>query len=277
MSDKITLHENRAIIEIKGEERKKFLQGLVTNDVEKASSSNLIYAIMLSPQGRFLYDFFIFENEESLFLDCYLARRDEIIKKLNFYKLRSKVEIIKNDDFLVAQVLESDNSEPQKFSDPRSKNLGFRYYLKNSQKNNLVFSEISKYHFLRISNKIAESELDLTYDKSFILEFGFDDLNAIDYKKGCYVGQELTARTHYRGEIRKKLFHGIIDNINKIEKGCEVFDEEKEVGIVLSSVFYQEKLHALLLIRMESDTIKNNLKISKNEKESLQINITKHR
>jgi folate-binding protein YgfZ len=263
MPDKITLHENRAIIEIKGEERKKFLQGLVTNDVEKASSSNLIYAIMLSPQGRFLYDFFIFENEESLFLDCYLARRDEIIKKLNFYKLRSKVEIIKNDDFLVAQILESNNDELKKFPDPRSQNLGFRYYLKNSQKNNFIFSEISKYHFLRISNKIAESELDLTYDKSFILEFGFDDLNAIDYKKGCYVGQELTARTHYRGEIRKKLFHAIIDNINEIEKGCEVSDEEKEVGIVLSSIFYQEKLHALLLIRMECNTIKNNLKISK--------------
>lgn len=264
--DKIILHENRAIIEIKGEERKSFLQGLITNDVKKANSENLIYAVMLSPQGRFLYDFFIFENNESLFLDCFAPRRDEIIKKLNFYKLRSKIEIIKNDELLVAQFLGLNNSELKKFPDPRHKNLGFRCYIENSQKDNFEIEASSKYDFLRISNKIAESELDLTYDKSFILEFGFDDLNAIDYKKGCYVGQELTARTHYRGEIRKKLVHVTIDNLIEIEKGQEISCEGKSVGIVLSSVFLDKKLHALALIKLENLTEESlNLEIEKNK------------
>ncbi|MBU6338943.1 MAG: hypothetical protein KGQ36_03115 [Rickettsiales bacterium] len=267
--DKIILQKSRAIIEIKGEERKKFLQGLITNDVEKASSTNLIYAVMLSAQGRFLYDLFIFENDESLFLDCFAERRDEIIKKLNFYKLRSKVEIIKNDEVSVLQVLETENDELKKFPDPRSKNLGFRAYLPLSSgrtPGSMMLQDMDlQYHFLRISNKIVESELDLTYDKSFILEFGFDDLNAIDYKKGCYVGQELTARTHYRGEIRKKLFHVTIDNLTEIEKSCEVFCKKKSVGIVLSSVFYENKLHALLLIRMEDGISNEGFEIEKNK------------
>jgi tRNA-modifying protein YgfZ len=324
MNNKIIPHENRALLEIKGLDRKKFLQGLITNDVEKASDSNLIYAVMLSPQGRFLYDFFIFEIAESLMLDCFEPRRDEILKKLNFYKLRSKVEIVKNDELLVAQALENNNFA-NSFVDPRNKNLGYRVYLPNSslegctwtpqqvrgdnsqvQGDNLkvrgenleveggnfklqiekvrgenlkrlpphchpalVAGSIlldSDYNFLRISNKIAESELDLIYDKSFILEFGFDELNAIDYQKGCYVGQELTARTHYRGEIRKKLLHITIDNLQKIEKGQEISCEGKSVGIVLSSVFHNDELHALALIRSENsiEEIKN-LEFEKNK------------
>ena len=86
---------NRAIIEIGGADRKKFLQGLITNNVEKASVSNLIYAAMLSATGRFLYDFFIFDDGENLILDCFAERRDEIFQKLNFYKLRSQVVIKK--------------------------------------------------------------------------------------------------------------------------------------------------------------------------------------
>ena len=114
--------------------------------------------------------------------------------------------------------------------------------------------EDNEYNFLRISRKIPESELDLTYDKSFILEFDFDNLNAIDYQKGCYVGQELTARTHYRGEIRKKLLHVTIDNLREITKSQEFSCEGKSAGIVLSSVFHNNELHALALIKLENPT-----------------------
>ncbi|MBM5781884.1 MAG: folate-binding protein YgfZ [Pelagibacterales bacterium] len=242
---------DRSIIEISGEERKKFLQGLITNNVEKVNSTNLLYSVMLSPQGKFLYDFFIFESNETLFLDCFSARRDEIIKKLNFYKLRSKVVILKNDELKVAQNLEGDESKVNFiFNDPRHKSLGKRIYFKNLTSD--FSAERLNYDFVRISNKIAESELDLTFDKSFILEFNFDNLNAIDYEKGCYVGQELTARTHYRGEIRKKLCHITIENLAEVEKNQEISCEGKSVGIVLSSLFYQNKLHALALIRLEN-------------------------
>ncbi len=228
---------DRAIIEISGSDRRRLLQGLITNNVEKASSSNLIYSAMLNAQGRFLYDFFIFEIDEKLMIDCAADRRDEIMKKLNFYKLRSQVEIKKNDELKVFY-----NQENKGFIDPRSPKLGSRFYQKN-----LSAEQSSFYHFNRISLKIPESDHDLTYEKSFILEFGFDDFNAIDYNKGCYVGQELTARTHYRGEIRKKLFHVKLDSI--IEKNSEIYCEGKSVGIILSSVLHQSELHALSLIK----------------------------
>jgi folate-binding protein YgfZ len=242
MTDSIIL-QDRLLIEIEGLDRKKFLQGLITNDVNKATQKNLIYCAMLSASGRFLYDFFIFEIAEKLILDCLALRRDEILQKLNFYKLRSQVTLKKNDDLQVCS-----NFSQGQFCDPRHPNLGFRSYIKSDSKQSM-----EAYNFKRITLKIPESEQDLTYDKSFILEFGFDDLNAIDYQKGCYVGQELTARTHYRGEIRKKLFHVKLDSKNPPEKNSEITCEGKSAGIFLSSVFHESQLHALALIKITDD------------------------
>lgn len=251
-SNKIIL-QTRAIIEISGLDRKKFLQGLITNDINKASNQNLIYSAMLSNQGRFLYDFFIFELNEILIIDCLLSRRDEILQKLNFYKLRSKVEIKKNDEILICSAAEPQNIDSFDFIDPRNKNLGYRIYTKKSALSSQNNDE-SFYDYLRIKNKIAEGEKDLTYEKSFIAEFGFDDLNAIDYNKGCYVGQEPTARIHHLGEIRKKIYHIKIEiskqKPNLETKSSQITCEGKSVGIVLSSVFIENELHALALIRI---------------------------
>jgi folate-binding protein YgfZ len=277
--------KDRSILEITGPDRKKFLQGLITNDANKATEKNLIYAVMLNPQGRFLYDFFIFESGEKLMLDCFDFRRDEILQKLNFYKLRSQVQIKKNDELVVGQKIISDflplthkgmggqtelGAAPsplagegwgEGYIDPRNLHLGRRTYFKKSEANFFVEADESPYHFARITNKIPESEHDLTHDKSFIIEFGFDDLNAIDYQKGCYVGQELTARTHYRGEVRKKIFHVMIDGAaDKPAKGSEITCEGKSVGIILSSVSFANKLHALALIKLSSDEEFENMK-----------------
>ena len=233
--------KDRSIIEIAGTDRKKFLQGLITNDTEKASATNLIYAAMLNATGRFLYDFFIFDDGEKLVVDCFAARRDEIFQKLNFYKLRSQVIIKKNDELKVIS-----NESGQGFLDPRNPKLGHRLY------SSKTCDSLTTYDFSRISLKIPESENDLTYEKSLILEFGFDELNAIDYNKGCYVGQELTARTHYRGEIRKKIFHVKLAS-NKVEKNSEIYCEGKSVGIILSSIFHENELHALALIKDPQD------------------------
>ncbi len=243
--------EDRALINIEDlepnqNERQKFLQGLITNDIYKASN-NLIYSAMLNAQGRFLYDFFIFEKENILFLDCHKNRVDEIIKKLNFYKLRTKVKIIKNDEYQVF-FDDQDCKNGFCFDDPRKHELGKRIYLK---KNIALQNDDSEYHYRRIALKIAEGEYDLTYEKSLILEFDFDNLNAIDYKKGCYIGQELTARTHYKGQIRKKLYHIIINNLQQIEKNCEISCATNSSGLILSSVFYENQLHALALIKID--------------------------
>lgn len=252
--------ETRSILEITGPDRKKFLQGLITNDVNKATEKNLIYSAMLNAQGRFLYDFFIFEIGEKLILDCDALRRDEIFQKLNFYKLRAKVEIKKNDGIGVGyQLLVVGYRLPIDgyfFSDPRSAELGHKIYTTALR---LTPDTLRlKYDFNRIVLKIPESELDLTYEKSFILEFGFDDLNAIDYQKGCYVGQELTARTHHTGQIRKKIFHVKISNSKSIQKNTEISCEGKSVGLVLSSIFYDSELHALALLKLpEAGDLKN--------------------
>ncbi len=238
-----TILQDRAIIELTGDDRKKFLQGLITNDINKASETNLIYSAMLNAQGRFLYDFFIFEIGEKLMLDCFAPRRDEILQKLNFYKLRSQVVLKKNDELVVSQ-----NFSGEGFADPRHSDLGFRSYSNNESQQSQ-----DSYNFKRISLKIPKSEQDLTYEKSFILEFGFDELNAIDYQKGCYVGQELTARTHYLGQIRKKIFHIKISGLQEVEKNSEITCEGKSAGIILSSVFYESELHALALIKLPED------------------------
>lgn len=241
--------QDRALIEIEGQDRKKFLQGLITNDINKVNGNKLIYSAMLNANGRFLYDFFIFEKEDTLFLDCLDTRCDEIIQKLNLYKLRSQVKISKNNSLQVIH-----NLNNGQFIDPRHPKLGFRSY----QTDIANCNDSSAYHAQRISLKIAESEYDLTYDKSFILEFGFDHLNAIDYQKGCYVGQELTARTHYRGQIRKKIFAITIEdfnNKNNLEslKNSKITCQGKNLGIILSHIITNNKLRALALLKIEQE------------------------
>lgn len=238
--------KTRSILEISGSDAKNFLQGLITNDINKVSDSALLYSAMLNAQGRFLYDFFIFTKDDKIFLDCLDVRRDEIFKKLNFYKLKAKVTIAKNDEYAVVASFD-DNSAGNLFSDPRHVKMGYRGYLKDVQAD----ENEQAYHFRRISLAIPESEFDLTYEKSIIAEFGFDDLNAVDYKKGCYIGQELTARTHYMGQVRKKIFHVKMQNLKEIEKNYEISCEGKSAGIILSSVFYKNQLHALALLKFE--------------------------
>lgn len=246
--------KHRSIIEISGKDRTKFLQGLITNDSNKISEDHLIYSAMLNAQGRFLYDFFLFENDEKIFIDCPANRRDEIAKKFKMYKLRNEINVGINDSLQIFHNFSS--QKPQNitltFSDPRSPKLGFRSYAKIDEipAEQIDEAAINQYHFLRISNKIPEGELDLTYEKSFILEFRFNEMNAVDYDKGCYVGQELTARTHHLGEIRKELLHLIFDERTILEKGEKIPDDKEIDGKILSSVFYQNKLHVLAIAKI---------------------------
>jgi folate-binding protein YgfZ len=243
MNKKIEILKNRAVISISGDDKTTFLQGLLTNDINKVSENQAIYSFMLSPQGRFLYDFFIIRSGEKLLLDCNAEKIDEIIQKLSFFKFRSKVEIQKELDLSVAVLEEKFADEKIAFLDPRSKEMGYRAFVLNA-----IDNENSQYDLRRINLKIPDDS-DLTADKSFPLEFGFDDFDAVDYKKGCYVGQETTARMHYKGTIRKKIFLVEILNLKQIEKGTEIEADDKKIGEVLSSIFHQDKLLALVLIK----------------------------
>lgn len=232
---------DRQIIEISGNDAAKFLQGLITNDINK--SDKLIYSAMLNNQGRFLYDFFIFKQKESYFLDSFKQRTEEIARKLNFFKLKSDVTIKITPEI---NIYATKNDETASFYDPRNPNMPNRLYTTSEIPHS---TDQNPYHQTRILNKIPESEHDLTYEKSIINEFNFDELNAIDYEKGCYIGQELTARTHHLGEIRKKIYLVTIPSQQKIEKNHEISCNEKKAGIILSSRIIDEKLHALALIK----------------------------
>jgi folate-binding protein YgfZ len=274
------LLKDRTIIEISGQDRQEFLQGLITNDIKFINSQKMIYSAFLNGAGRFFVDFFIHENNEKYILDCHILEADEIIKKLNIYKLRSQVEIKKNQNLFVIF-----NTQGLGFIDPRATDFGFRFYVNQVDLKNYPTQDLIFYHQRRINFKIPEGYYDLTKDKSYIFEFGFDDFNAISYQKGCYVGQEATARNHYRGQLRKKIFlfevkevdaelRKIIEEKNDLSslqfdgnalkmayiKNHELLKDDKDCGLVLSSIFDGKTLRGLVLLKF--DEVENDKNIS---------------
>ena len=223
------LPQDRAVIAIAGEDRQAFLQGLISNDTAKISGSTAIYATLLTAQGRFLFDLFIVELDGRYLVDCTATRRADLIKRLSMYRLRSKVTVtdadaewrtgvLFGDGALAAVGLGAEAGRATSFGggvayvDPRLADLGARLILPRAaageQLTALQAAEDADgavYHRRRIQLGVPDGERDLTPEKSILLENGFEELNAIDWQKGCYMGQELTARTRYRGLVRKRL------------------------------------------------------------------------
>lgn len=247
-----SLLENKKILSLSGKDRVSFLQNLLTNDITLASTSNLIYSCLLTSQGKFFCDFFIFLEKDRFLLEVSAARLDEIITKLLFYKLRSDIKIEAIDQLSIAvfdNPLLSANFE-YCYYDPRFINKKiFRSYISQKELellNKLSELDINFYQKLCISEKIPEGDIDLLCDKSMILEYGLDKLRSIDFKKGCYIGQEVIARTYYRGNIRKELV--IIESNEPIKPDAkDVFLKELKVGLLGNRYLNQ----GLLLIKSE--------------------------
>ena len=180
----------RAVIALAGPEAKSFLQGLVTNDISKVSADSPAYAGLLTPQGKVLFDFLVFESPDGLLLDCLQSSREALIKRLSLYKLRAKVEITPRDDLAV--VLDGPN-------DPRHPNLPPRSI---AAPNGAAADDT--YLTKRLELGIPEGT-DFGSGVLFALDAGLDELHAIAFDKGCYIGQELTARMKHRGTDRKRL------------------------------------------------------------------------
>ncbi len=276
--------EDRVIIELSGEDRLKFLQGLITNDIYKLNQTNSIYAFILTPQGKYSTDLFIKNHGNNSFLiDLPIARKDSVLSKLRMYKLRSNVDIKEcpehrvlaltrhveaiaetSRNYLDPSVKPQDDEDRRHveaiaetsrmnndnfFPDPRSNSLGRRGFIHQDELAKITKDLVNNqqaYDLNRIEHFIPEGEKDLIAEKSFILEYGFDNLNAIDYKKGCYVGQELIARTHYSGEIRKEIVQ-ITSDKDLPELGTIIYIDNKKLGIICSSVGNK----GLALIRQE--------------------------
>lgn len=225
------LLSDRAVIAIAGDDAREFLQGLITNDIYKVAADKALFAAMLTPQGKFLYDFFIIKQDGRLLLETDSKAAADMIKRLNMYRLRSKVEIAALPETKVgAEWGGGVHSAVIQYQDPRLPELGTRII-----GNELALEDDGVYEKHRLSLGIPAGGIDLETNGAFPMQWGYDKLNAIDFNKGCYVGQEVTARSKHIGTIRKMVHQVRADALSLPVKGTPVTADEKEVGKMASS------------------------------------------
>ncbi|SDI18885.1 YgfZ/GcvT domain-containing protein [Lutimaribacter saemankumensis] len=209
----------RKIFRITGTDAREFLQGLVTNDVERLDQG-LVYAAMLTPQGKYLADFFLVPDNDGILLDVEAGLAAGLIPRLSMYKLRADVSIDETD----LKVRRGTGTAPQNaWPDPRHPDLGWRLYGSEGGDDGSDFDAI------RVAHCIPESGIELTPD-SYVLESGFERLHGVDFRKGCYVGQEVTARMKHKTELKKGLITVAIDGGTPV--GTEITVDGKPAGTV---------------------------------------------
>ncbi len=223
----------RGALEVAGDDRVAFLQGLVSNDVTKADPSHAIFAALLTAQGRYLFDFFIVAIGEALYLETEAARLGDLQRRLAVYKLRSRVTLADASSRLAVAAGWGTGSLPAlgvagpgdakpfaggvAYADPRLPELGLRFLVSHAsgcaaiEQAGFSRTDASDYDRHRLAIGVPDGSRDLAIEKALLLESGFDELNGIDWQKGCYMGQELTARTKYRALAKKRLLPVEID------------------------------------------------------------------
>jgi len=254
----------RSLLRIAGDEAKGFLNGLVSNDATRVAPDRAILAALLTPQGKFLFDMLIAEWQGALWLDVAADRAAELAKKLSLYRLRAKVTIEQVSGWQ-AHALIGDNvaaalslgesagaagsvGQGFGFIDPRLSALGARIWLPESAPLPAGKpGDFSAFENLRLSLGVPDGMQDIEIDKGLLLENHFEALNGVDFKKGCYVGQELTARTKYRGLIKKQLYKVSAESTLP-PIGTVVLLGEQEAGVIRSSL----GKHGLALLRLEA-------------------------
>jgi folate-binding protein YgfZ len=242
-TDFFSIDTNRSVIAVEGEDRLTFLQGLISSDTRRITADQAVYSAFLTPQGKFLHDFCAAESGDRILLDPETERRADLVKRLSMYRLRSKVKVADLGADWVTVVFAGPGAlaklglgaaagaakalgpnipnanipsanipnEGVVFTDPRLPALGARAFLPRgaveavAQAAGFSSGPFERYEALRIDLGVPSGSRDLIPEKGILLENGFDELHGVDWEKGCYMGQELTARTRYRGLVRKRL------------------------------------------------------------------------
>jgi folate-binding protein YgfZ len=245
-----TIAKRRGVLRIAGEDRVSFLQNLVTNDVTRATASQAVYAALLTAQGRFLHDFFVVAQADALLLDCEVERRADLMRRLNMYKLRAKVMIEDKTGSLAVMLLWGDGKAPDAlrtgdavaiYPDPRLPALGMRAIGGADGAASWIAAQgfapadETAYDRHRIALGVPDGSRDLPVERALLLENGFDELHGIDWQKGCYIGQEVTARMRYRSLVRKQLLPVSIDGPTP-ESGAPITLDGAEAGEMRSAV-----------------------------------------
>ena len=236
------INNDTIFINIAGDDRQEFLQGLITNDINACNRNNPIYSCILSPQGKFLADFFVIELDGSYLIEIHNRFFDNILQKLQLYKLKSKVIISENNSYLSCVLfINKKIAVPNhliSFQDPRNNNIGIRYILNTDNSSSLKklgFTpvDINYYKEILMKNLIPYSPDDLIVNKSLLLENNFQNINAISWDKGCYVGQEITARMKYRALLKKKIYTLEIIS-GSIQVGEKITINDIAIGEIIS-------------------------------------------
>jgi len=248
---------HRTVLTVGGADRAGFLQGLISNDIAKATPGNALWAGFLTPQGKFLADLFVIETGDRFLIDVEASRAEEVRKKLSMYKLKAKVEVALDPAFAVfaawgdGVALAAAFGGGVAFADPRLAAAGYRVLAPAAAKAALVGAGLTEAPFAawdehRIRLGLPDGGRDMPIDKAILLENGFDELNGVDFNKGCYLGQELTSRTKHRNLIKKRLMPVEIDGPVP-EAGTPVMLGDAEAGEMRSSAGQV----GLALIRLE--------------------------
>ncbi len=260
---------NRGIISVTGSDSRDFLQGIISNDITLVSPNKTIYAALLTPQGKYLFDFFISQSGEKLLIECEKDRVPDLMKRLRIYKLRANADLVDEtetysifaiwgDDAAQATGLHNERglaheiSGGTQFIDPRLNTAGVRSVLPievaEAQLQSLAAepASASDYDLHRLKLGLPDASRDLVVDKAILIESGFDELNGVDWNKGCYMGQELTARTKYRGLVKKRLISVFIEGAAP-EPGTPIMVGDKNAGEMRSS----NAGHGIALLRLD--------------------------
>jgi len=223
---------HRALIAVRGPDRESFLQALISNDMDRVGKGEAIWAALLTPQGKFLHEFFVFacpdENgEDAIWLDCEALRREDLVTRLARYRLRAKISVLAEDSLAVGVTWdEGPTGAPGilnhvdggvVYTDPRLAAAGRRWAVPPAHIDR-VWADVPRgqpqdYDAFRMSLGLPDGSRDMEVEKALLLENGFEELHGVDYDKGCYIGQELTARTHYRALIKKRLLPVAVSGI----------------------------------------------------------------
>ena len=246
---------NRSILYINGLDAKDFLQNLISNDINKVTDNSSCFASLLTPQGKFLYEFIVVKHKTGYFIDCEKDQSEEILRQLNVYKIRSKVEILNlNNEFVVASIgyekyLTIDGSkdilgftfkyrEDPIILDPRNKDLGARLIINieklylSLKKLGLKDDKVENYYARSHKLGIVPKNLNQLKNKLFCIECNYEELNGIDFKKGCYVGQENTARIKLKNKLSKRLLPIEVIKGDLFEDEI-IYNNDVEIGKIL--------------------------------------------
>ena len=260
MSNNVYILEDRAVLYINGGDAKSFLQNLISNDIEKVTENSSSFASLLTPQGKFLYEFILLKHKTGYLIDCEKSQSEDLLNQLNMYKIRSKVEILNlSNEFVVANLsyekflsIEGAKDvegftlkfrEDPIFLDPRNKNLGARLIINleklylSLKKLDLKNDNVDNYYIQSHKLGIVPKNLNKLQNKLFGIECNFEELNGIDFKKGCYVGQENTARIKLKNKLSKRLLPiEVIEG--KLSENEKIYNNDIEIGKILISDDY---------------------------------------